>query len=174
MPALNAPAVSQQLQQRLWRGAQTGEEQVLRLQGLAVALAGGRHLHDPAGADPGLGGVRRCLFGTQGPGDGAAMADLVIRCHEGDLALSLDLAADLPVQRLLVRLLLRRSLRLDRQQEVGPLFLELPKNSCWVCTASAWISMPWRSSSKELPQNRPLVVLTDGVAGLTYRRAQGC
>ena len=139
VPALNAPAVSHQLQQRLWRGAQTGEEQVLRLKGLAVALAGGRHLHDPAGADPGLGDVRRCLFGTQGPGDGAAMADLVIRCHERDHALSLELAADLPVQRLLVGL--------DRQQEVGPLLLELPKNGCWVCRASAWISMPSRSSS---------------------------
>ena len=64
VPALNAPAVSYQLQQRLWRGAQTGEEQVLRLKGLAVTLAGGRHLHDPAGADPGLGDVSRGLFGT--------------------------------------------------------------------------------------------------------------
>ena len=119
VPDLIAPAVSHQLQQRLWSGAQTGEEQVVRLKGLAVALAGGRHLHEPAGANPGLGDVRRCLFGTQGPDDGAAMDDLVIRCHEEDLALSLELAADLPVQRLLVGL--------DRQQEVGPCSLSCRK-----------------------------------------------
>ena len=85
-----------------------------RRKGLAVSAAAGRHLHAPAGADPGLGDVWRCLFGTQGPGVGAAVADLVIRCHERDLALSLELAADLAVLRLLVGLLLRRSLRLDR------------------------------------------------------------
>jgi hypothetical protein len=139
VPAFNAPAVSHQLQQRFWRGAQAGEDQVLRLKGLAVAAAAGRHLHDPAGADPGLGDVRRCLFGTQGPGDDAAVADLVIRCNVRDLALSLKLAADLTVQRLLVGF--------NRQEEVGPLLLELPKNGRWVWSASAWISTPSRSSS---------------------------
>ena len=59
--ALNAPAVPHQLQQRFWRGAQAGEEQVLHLRGLAVAAAGGRHLPDQAGADTGIGDVRRCL-----------------------------------------------------------------------------------------------------------------
>ena len=59
--ALNAPAVPHQLQQRFWRGAQAGEEQVLHLRGLAVAAAGGRHLQDQAGADTGIGDVRRCL-----------------------------------------------------------------------------------------------------------------
>jgi hypothetical protein len=44
------------------------------------------------------------LLGPQRPGDVAAVADLVIRCHERDLALSLELAADLAVQRLLVGL----------------------------------------------------------------------
>ena len=73
--------------------------------------------------------MRRCLPDTQGPGDGAAVAELVIHCHEGDLALSLEMAADLAVQRLLFGL--------DRQQEVGPLLLKLPKNGCWVCRASA-------------------------------------
>ena len=147
VPAFNAPAVPHQFQQRVWRGAQAGEEQVLCLKGQAVAAAGGRHLHDPAGTDPGLGDVRRCLFGTQGPGDGAAVAALLIRCHERDLALSLELAADLSVQSLLIALLLRRSLRLHRQEEVGPLLLELPKNGRWVWSASAWISTPSRSSS---------------------------
>ena len=139
VPALDAPAVSHQLQQGFWGGAQAGEKQVGGLEGLAVAAAGGRHLHDPAGADPGLADVFRGLFGPQRPGDVAAMADLVIRCHERDLALSLELAADLAVQRLLVGF--------DRQEEVGPLLLELPKNGFWVCRASAWISTPSRSSS---------------------------
>jgi hypothetical protein len=67
------------------------------------------------------------------------VADLVIRCHERDLSLSLKLAADLPVQRLLVPL--------DRQQEVGSLLLELVKNGFWVWSASAWISTPPRSNS---------------------------
>ena len=80
--ALNAPAVPHQLQQRFWRGAQTGEEQVLRLKGLAIAAAGGRHLHDPAGAYPGLTDVLRCLFCSQHPGDVAAMAYLLIPCQE--------------------------------------------------------------------------------------------
>ena len=48
------------------------------------------------------------------------MADLVIACHERDVTLSLKLALDLAMQRLLVAL--------DRQEEVGPLLLELPKN----------------------------------------------
>jgi hypothetical protein len=63
----------------------------------------------------------------------------VIRCHNRDLALSLKLATDLVVKRLLVGF--------HRQYEVGPLLLELPKNGCWVWSASAWISTPSRSSS---------------------------
>ena len=37
VPAFNAPAVANQLQQCFWRGAQAGEEQVLRLKGLTIA-----------------------------------------------------------------------------------------------------------------------------------------
>ena len=85
------------------------------LKGLAIAPADSRHLHDPAGADPVLADVLRCLFCSQHPGDVATVADLVICCHERDLALSKEPAADLAVQRLLVALLLRRSLRLHRQ-----------------------------------------------------------
>ena len=48
------------------------------------------------------------------------MANLVIRCHKWDHALSLKLATDLVVKRLLVGF--------HRQEEVGPLLLELPKN----------------------------------------------
>ena len=55
------------------------------------------------------------------------------------LARLADDLADLPVQRFLVGF--------HRQEEVGPLLLELPKNGCWVCRASAWISTPSRSRS---------------------------
>ena len=79
------------------------------------------------------------LSGAQHPGDVAAMASLVVRCHKRDFALALELAADLAVQRLLVAL--------DREQEVGSLLLELPKNGRWVLSASAWMSKPSRSSS---------------------------
>ena len=139
VPAFNAPAIANQLQQRLWCGAQAGEKEVGGLKGLAVAPASGRDFHDPAGTGPGLPDVLRRLFGPQGPGDVATVADLVIRCHERDLALSLKLAADLAVQRFLVGF--------HRQEEVGPLLLELPKNGRWVWSASAWISAPSRSSS---------------------------
>jgi hypothetical protein len=81
MQAFNAPAVSHQLQRRLWCGAQAGEKQMDGLKNLAVAPAGGRHLHDPAGADPSLPYVLRRLFGPQRPGDVATVADLVIRCQ---------------------------------------------------------------------------------------------
>lgn len=74
----NAPAVSHQFQQRLWCGAQAGEKQLLRLKGLAVAAAAGRHLHDPAGADPGLPDVLRRLFGAQHLGDVAATDTLLL------------------------------------------------------------------------------------------------
>ena len=79
------------------------------------------------------------LFRSQSPRDLGAVADLVIRCHERDFALAVELAADLAVQRLLVGF--------NRQEEVGPLLLELPKNGRWVWSASAWISTPSRSSS---------------------------
>jgi len=57
------------------------------------------------------------------------MADLVIHCHERDLALALELTAHLTAKRFLVGL--------DCQQEVGSLLLELQKNGFWVCRASA-------------------------------------
>jgi hypothetical protein len=63
-------------------------------------------------------------LGAQPPGDVAAVADLVIRCHKRDVKLALELAEDLMMQRLLVGL--------DRQEEVGSLLLELPKNGRWV------------------------------------------
>ena len=139
VPALNAPTGSHLLQQCFWGGAQAGEKQVHGLKRLAVTAAGGADLHDPAGADPGLADVIRCLFCPQAPGDVAAVADLVIRCHKRDPALSLELAADLAAQRLLVGF--------HCQEEVGPLLLELSKNGFCVWRASAWMRAPSRSSS---------------------------
>ena len=57
------------------------------------------------------------------------MADLLIRCHKWDRALSLELAGNLTMQRLLVAL--------DCQEEVGSLLLEELKNGRWVWSASA-------------------------------------
>jgi len=116
--------------------AQACQKHVLGLERLAVSGAGSPH--DPA-SDPGLPDVLRGLFGAQRPGDVASVADLMIRCHERDLALSLELALDLAVQILLVGF--------HRQQEVCSLLLELPNNGCWVCRASAWLSTHSRSSS---------------------------
>ena len=55
--------------------------------------------------------VLRCLLGAERPGDGTAVADLMIRCHQRDVAFPLELAADLTVQCLLVPL--------NGQEEVG-------------------------------------------------------
>ena len=93
VPALNAPAVPHQLQQGFWRGAQACQKQVGGLKRLAVTGTSGRDFHDPAGADPGLSDVLWSLLGAQRPGDVAAMANLVIPCHERDRALALELAA---------------------------------------------------------------------------------
>jgi hypothetical protein len=49
VPALNAPAVSHQLQQGLWRGAQARQKQVGGLKRPAVTGAADRDIHDPAG-----------------------------------------------------------------------------------------------------------------------------
>jgi len=100
----------------LWGGAQAGEKQVGGLKQSAVSGAGSGHLHNPAGANPALADVLRCLLCTQRPGDVPAMDDLLIRCHKRDHALSLELAGNLSVQDLLIGL--------DRQEKVGSLDLE--------------------------------------------------
>ncbi len=129
MPAFNAPSVAHQREQGFWRGAQAGEEQMGGEKGLAVAPTRGRDFHDPAGADPILPDVLRGFFRPQVPGDVTAMTNLAIRCLKRDVTLSLELRSDLAMQRLLVGR--------DRQEEVGPLLLELPKNGRWVWSASA-------------------------------------
>lgn len=119
-PAFIAPAVSNQLLECLRGGALADEHHVSLLKGVPVATAGGRDFHDPTTAAPGQADVLRGLFGPQPPGDVAPVADLMIGCHEEDLALSLELAADLALEDLLVGF--------HRQEEVVPLFLVLPKN----------------------------------------------
>ncbi len=65
-----------------------------------------------------------------------AMTLLVSRCGERDVALSLELATDLPTERGLVRF--------DGQGDVGALLEAPAKKACVVCRASAWISLPSR------------------------------
>ena len=65
VPTFDAQAVSHQLQQGFWGRPQTGEKEVLLQEGFAMSGSFGVHLHDPAGADPCLGDVLRCLFGPQ-------------------------------------------------------------------------------------------------------------
>jgi len=106
---------------------------------LAITATAGQQLHDPGAPRPVRLDVLRRLFGPHRPGDLTAVADLVMRCGERDLTLSLELSADLPLESLLVAF--------DAQEEVGPLLRELPKNALCVWSASAWISTPSRSSS---------------------------
>lgn len=70
-----------------------------------------------------------CLLSPHHPGDLTAVADLVMRCGERDLALPLELGADLPDEGFLVGL--------GAQQIVGPLLRELSKNALCICSASA-------------------------------------
>ena len=124
VPALDTPALSHQPEQRFCGRAQTGDEPVRGLEQLAITDPGSDHIGDPAGALPVGLDVLRSFLRPQRPADVTAMADLVISCHERDLALSKQLFGDLPVKRLLVGL--------DHQEEVGPLLRELPKNACCV------------------------------------------
>jgi hypothetical protein len=139
VPTLNVPAVSQQLQHCFRGGVKARQKRECGVKGFAVTGADGRDFHDPAGADPSHADVLWSLYGAQSPGDVAAMANLVIACHERDAPLSLEPRSDLTVQSFLIRF--------HRREEVGPLLLELPKKGFWVCRASAWMSTPSRSSS---------------------------
>ncbi len=136
---LNTPSLTDQSQQAFWGGAQAGDEPMTGELTLALAGRGaGDHLHDPSAARPVRLDVLGRLLGPELPAGMSPVALLDIRCRERDLALSLELAADLPVEDLLVGF--------DRQQEVGPLLQAPAKNACVVCSASAWIRTPLRSS----------------------------
>ena len=74
------------------------------------------------------------FLGLELPARVTAVLLLLIRCSERDVALSLELAADLTVEGLLVGF--------DGQDDVGPLLQAPLKNGRLVCRASAWISLP--------------------------------
>ena len=99
---------------------------------LTLALAGrgaGDHLHDPGAAWPVRLDVLWHLFGPELLACLEPVPLLVIYCCKRELAPSLELAADLPVEDFLVGF--------DGQQEVGPLLQAPAKNACVVCSASA-------------------------------------
>lgn len=100
--ALDVPALSHQSQQCLCSRAQAGDERMTGLERLSNASACCVQFHDPAGAMPVLPDVVWRLLGTLIPGGVAALPWVVIRCHERDVALSLELSTDLAIQRLLV------------------------------------------------------------------------
>ena len=88
VPALQAPALSHQLEQGIWSGAQAGDESVRGLERLAITAARGDHFCNPAAAMPVRFDVLRRFFRPQSPADVTAMADLVIICYERDVAFS--------------------------------------------------------------------------------------
>jgi hypothetical protein len=71
---------------------------------------------------------------------------LEIALLDREVPLVSELIGDLSVQCALIFPLLRRSLRLDGQEHVGPLFCCELKKDGEVWSASAWISTPLRSS----------------------------
>ena len=109
------------------------------LERLAITAAAGQQLNDPVATRPVGFDVLRCLFSPHRPSDLTAVPDLVMRCGKRNLAPPLKLAADLPLQGLLVGF--------DAQQEDGPLLRELSKKALCVWSASAWISTPSKSNS---------------------------
>ena len=142
----NRPALPHQPEQGFGAGAQGGEEVVNLLKRLAVAVAGAYELDDPAGASPALANGFRGIAGTQSPAHLAAMAGLERADVYWKVPVAAELSDDLLIQPALVVLLLRRSLRLDRQEQVGALLLGELKNAGEVCRASDWISTPSSSS----------------------------
>jgi len=101
-------------------------------------LGAGDHPHDLGAAWPvGLAVLWR-LLGAELPACMVTLILLDIRCCERGLALSLELAADLAVETLLVGF--------DGQQEVGSLLQAPAKNACVVCSELVRIRTPLTSS----------------------------
>ena len=135
---LNAPALPDQSQQRVWTGPQAADEPVAGHTAWSLPRSGGGdELHDPGAAGPIRFDVPGCFLGPELPAGVTTVPFLEIRCGERDIALALKLPADLPVEAPLVGF--------DGQQDVGPLLQAPAKNACVVCRASAWISTPSRS-----------------------------
>ncbi len=100
---LNAPALSNQSQQRVWSRPQAGDEPVADHAACSSpGSGGGDELHDPVAACPIGFDVLGCFLGPQLPAGVPPVALFKIRCAERDLALALELPADLPVEAPLV------------------------------------------------------------------------
>jgi hypothetical protein len=132
---LNAPALPDQLQQCVWGGAQAGDEPVAGHRSLSLPRSGGGgEFRNPGAAGPIRFDVLGCFLCPELPAGVTPVPFLEIRCGERDLALALELAADLAVEGLLVRF--------DGQQDDGPLLQTPEKNACVVWRASAWTTSP--------------------------------
>ncbi len=186
VPSLDIPAITHQLQQGFWGGAQAGvapigaqagvapigaqvdESVVGGLKRLAVTAACGNHLNDPGGTDPGFTDVLRCLSsGPQLPGDVTVVTFLLTCCHKRDVPLLLKLAADLTVQDVLIGF---------HGQEGGsrhPAPGAVEKRLLGVQRIRLQQHTLQIELAHELLKYRPLVVLAGGVTGLTDRKAQG-
>jgi hypothetical protein len=136
---LNAPALPDQSQQGVWAGADAGDEPVVDSSAFPLAgHRGGDHLRDPGAAGPVRLDVLRRLFRTQYPERVTTVFCLPIRRGERDMALALELATDLAIERLLVAF--------HGEEDVGPLLQAPSKNGCVVWRASAWMRTPSNSS----------------------------
>ena len=135
---LNAPALPDHSQQGFWGGPQASDKPIAGNFTVAFSGLGAcDQFHDPGALWPvGLEVLWR-LLGPELPSSVSPMVLLEMRCGEWDLALSLEMVADLREKGLLVGF--------HGQQEVGPLLQAPAKNACAVCRASAWISTPSRS-----------------------------
>ena len=88
VPPLDAPADSHQLQQSFCGGPDARKEEMAGIEWCSVALTRGDDRDDSARADHLLAVVLLRLYCSQHPGDGSAMAELVIRFQKMDLACS--------------------------------------------------------------------------------------
>ena len=99
MPLIfDAPALADQAQQGFWGGAHAGEEPMAC--GLARPLSGrgcGGYLDNPGATGPVRLDVIRSLLSQQLPGRVTPMPLLATACCERDVALPLELGADLAV-----------------------------------------------------------------------------
>jgi len=123
---LNAPTLPDQSQQCFWGRADAGDEQVADAGGALAGGLGRVQLHDPGTSRPALLDVIGRFLGPELPARITPVTFLLSRCGERDLALSLELATDLPTERGLVRF--------DGQGDVGAL-LEAPAKKLAWCAA---------------------------------------
>ena len=134
----DGPSLSHQPEQCCGAGAQGCNEQMDVVKRFAVPLAGADQLDDPAGPHPALTDGIRGVACPELPMHLAAMAGLEIADLHWEVPVRVKLGRDLTEQPALVVL--------DRQEQVGALLGGELNNAGEVCSASAWISTPSRSS----------------------------